>query len=106
MDIPLHPAVVTEMERGRDFLDRIGAARRRIEQARIQVDCPDGDNQIVFDGAGMVVDATFVEDIFDRYRGDELGELLTLMCETGYQRTCEHVTAAVTGVLDEHGSQP
>lgn len=99
MDIPLHPAVVAEMRRGREFLERLAAARRDIDTTRITVSCPDGDNQIVFDGAGMVTDATFADDIFERYPRDELGELLTVLCEAGYERTSQAITAAVNAAL-------
>ena len=46
MDIPLHPKVVTEIARGRDFLDRIRSARRNIAGLSVTVPCPDGDNEI------------------------------------------------------------
>ena len=62
--------------------------------------CPDGDNEIVFAGDGMVVDATFVEDIFDRYPGDKLGELLLAMSEEGYAQVSTKVTAHVADVLE------
>ena len=100
MDIPLHPKVVTEIARGREFLDRIRSARRTIAGLRITVPCPDGDNEIVFAGDGMVVDATFVEDVFGRYPGEELGELLLAMSAEGFAQVSTKVTAEVAGVLE------
>lgn len=102
MDIPLHPAVVNEMARGREFLERVRAARQGIESMCVNVSCPDGDNQIVFGGDGMVIDAVFADDMFDRYPGDKLGDLLTAMCEEGFERVSTKVTAAVTEVLEDH----
>ena len=99
MDIPLHPKVVTEIARGREFLERISRARRGIDTMRTTVACPEGDNQIVFDGAGMVVDATFCEEVFDRHPSDKLGDLLTAMCAEGYERVSEAVTDAVSEAL-------
>jgi DNA-binding protein YbaB len=99
MDIPLHPAVVTEIARGREFLEQISSARRNLEHLRATVPCPDGDNEIVFNGDGMVVDATFAEDLFDRYPGDKLSELLTAMSEEGFSRVSKQVTAEVSAVL-------
>lgn len=106
MDIPLHPAVVTEMARGRELLERIRAARRSIENIRLSVPCPDGDNEIVFGGDGMVVDATFAGDVFDRYPGGKLSDLLVAMCEEGFAQVSEKVTAAVAAVLDHNEQQP
>ena len=100
MDIPLHPRVATEIARGRDFLDRIRSARRAITGLKVTVACPDGDNEIVFAGDGMVADATFVEDVFDRYRGDKLSELLLAMSEEGYAQVSTKVTAEVASVLE------
>lgn len=101
MDIPLHPAVVTEMARGREFLEQLRAARRKIAALRSTVPCPDGDNEVVFGGDGMVVDATFTDDVFDRYPADKLSELLLTMSEVGYAQVCEKVTAAVSAVLEQ-----
>lgn len=100
MDIPLHPRVATEIARGRDFLDRIRSARRAITGLKVTVTCPDGDNEIVFAGDGMVADATFAEDVFDRYRGDKLSELLLAMSEEGYAQVSTKVTAEVASVLE------
>lgn len=100
MDIPLHPRVATEIARGRDFLDRIRSARRAITGLKVTVACPDGDNEIVFAGDGMVADATFVEDVFDRYPGDKLSELLLAMSEEGYAQVSTKVTAEVASVLE------
>uniref|UniRef100_A0A5Q5BTC3 YbaB/EbfC family DNA-binding protein n=2 Tax=unclassified Mycobacterium TaxID=2642494 RepID=A0A5Q5BTC3_MYCSS len=100
MDIPLHPRVATEITRGRDFLDRIRSARRAITGLKVTVACPDGDNEIVFAGDGMVADATFAEDVFDRYRGDKLSELLLAMSEEGYAQVSTKVTAEVASVLE------
>ncbi|MDT5083750.1 MAG: hypothetical protein QOJ61_793 [Mycobacterium sp.] len=101
MDIPLHPKVVTEIARGREFLDRIRSARRTIAGLRVTVPCPDGDNEIVLAGDGMVVDATFAEDVFDRYPGDELGALLLAMSEEGFAQVSTKVTAEVSSVLEQ-----
>lgn len=101
MTMPLHPAVVHEMARGREFLERIRQARRNIARLQKSVPCPDGDNEIVFGGDGMVIDATFVDDIFDRYPGGELSELLLAMCETGFAQVSEQVTAEVTSVVEQ-----
>ena len=101
MDIPLHPKVVTEIARGREFLDRIRSARRNIAGLSVTVPCPDGDNEIVVGGDAMIVDATFAEDIFDRYPGDKLSELLLAMSEEGYALVSTKVTAEVAGVLDQ-----
>lgn len=101
MDIPLHPQVVTEIARGREFLDRIQAARRNIEGLRVTVPCPDGDNEIVFGGDGMVIAATFTEDVFNRYRGDKLSELLLAMSEEGFAQVSTKVTAEVSGVVEQ-----
>ena len=99
MDIPLHPMVVTELARGREFLDRIRSARRNIAGLRVTVPCPDGDNEIVFGGDGMVVDATFAEDIFGRYPAGKLSELLLAMSAEGFAQVSSKVTAEVAGVL-------
>lgn len=101
MDIPLHPAVVTEIARGREFLEQIRSARRGIEGLRLQVPCPDGDNEIVFGGDGMVVDATFADDLFDRYPGDKLGELLLAMSEAGFCQVSEKINAAIAAVVEQ-----
>lgn len=100
MEIPLHPAVAAEIPRGRDFLERVHAARRGIEDLTVTVPCPDGDNKIVFCGDGMMVDATFAEDLFKRYPGEQLGELLLAMCEEGYAQILAEVTAAVTAARE------
>lgn len=101
MDIPLHPAVVTEIARGREFLDRIRNARRNVEALRVTVPCPDGDNEIVFGGDGMVVAATFTEDVFRRYPGDKLGELLLAMSEEGFAQVSTQVTAEVASIVEQ-----
>lgn len=100
-DIPLHPVVVAEMARGREFLDQLSSARRNVERLTVTVACPDGDNQIVFGGDGMVIDAAFTEDLFDRYRGDTLRELLLAMCEEGFGEVSAKVSAEVAAILDE-----
>ncbi len=101
MDIPLHPAVTTEIVRGREFLDRIRNARRNVEGLRVTVPCPDGDNEIVFGGDGMVVAATFTDEVFTRHPGDKLSELLLAMCEEGFDRVSKQVTAEVAGALEQ-----
>ena len=101
MDIPLHPAVVAEMARGREFLEALRSARHNIEHLRVTVASPDGDNEIVFSGDGMVVDATFAEDLFDRYPGDKLRELLLAMSEEGFSQVCGKVTAEVAAVVQQ-----
>ena len=101
MDIPLHPKVDVAIARGRDFLDRIRTARRNIAGLSVTVPCPDGDNEIVVGGDAMIVDATFAEDIFDRYPGDKLSDLLLAMSEEGYAQVSTQVTAEVAGVLDQ-----
>lgn len=101
MDIPLHPAVANEIARGREFLDRIRQARRNIEGLRVTVPCPDGDNEIVFGGDGMVVAATFADDIFDRYPKDQLSELLLAMSEEGFAQVSAKVTAEVATVVEQ-----
>lgn len=100
MDIPLHPQVVSTIARGREFLESIRAARRSIEGLQVTVPCPDGDNTIVFAGDGMVADATFVEDIFTRYPGDKLSELLLAMAEEGYSQVSTKVSTEVSGILE------
>lgn len=100
MDIPLHPQVVGEVARGRGFIDSVAAARRALAGMQVTVPCPDGDNTIVFGGDGMVADATFVEDIFTRYPGDKLSELLLAMAEEGYSQVSTKVAAEVSVVLE------
>ena len=101
MDIPLLPAVSTEIARGREFLDRIRNARRTVEGLRVTVPCPDGDNEIIFGGDGMVVAASFTEDVFSRYPGDKLSELLLAMSEEGFNQVSTKVTAEVASVLEQ-----
>lgn len=101
MDIPLHPAVTAEIARGREFLERVSAARRNVAGLTVTVPCPDGDNEIVFAGDGMVADATFVDDIFDRYPGERLSELLLAMSAEGYAQVSSKVTAEVAAILDQ-----
>lgn len=101
MDIPLHPQVAGEIVRGREFLESVRAARRAQKELKVAVPCPDGDNTIVFDGDGMVDDATFVEDIFTRYPGDKLSELLLAMAEEGYSQVSAKVSAEVSGILEQ-----
>ncbi|WP_006244116.1 hypothetical protein [Mycolicibacterium tusciae] len=100
MDIPLHPQVVSTMARGREFLESVRAARRSVAGLQVTVPCPDGDNTIDFGGDGMVADASFVEDIFTRYPGDKLSELLLAMSEEGYSQVATKVSAEVSGVLE------
>lgn len=100
MDIPLHPLVVAEIARGREFLEQIRAARRNIEALRVTVSCPDGDNQIVFGGDGMVVDATFADDVFARHPGG-LSELLLVMAEEGYAQVSQKVSAQVSSIVEQ-----
>lgn len=100
-EIPLHPAVIAEMARGREFLEQLGTARRNIERLTVTTACPDGDNQIVFGGDGMVIDAAFTEDLVDRYPGDTLRELLLAMCEEGFGEVSAKVSAEVAAILDE-----
>lgn len=95
MDIPNHPLVDARINTGRDFVGRLSDAQHSIDTAKVAVQCPDGDNTIVFDGAAMVVEATFTDDLFDRYPGDELGDLLADMCKEGYDRVKKHVSAEV-----------
>jgi hypothetical protein len=101
MDIPLHPAVVAEITRGREFVEQLTTARRHLEGLRVHVTCPDGDNEIVFGGDAMLMAATFTDDLFDRYPGTQLRELLLTMCEEGFQQVCEKVTAQVTGLMEQ-----
>ena len=101
MDIPLHPAVSTEIARGREFLERIRSARRAVQGMTVTVPCPDGDNAIMVGGDGMIVDATFAEDIFDRYPGAKLSDLLLAMAEEGYAQVSAKVTAEVSAVLEQ-----
>lgn len=101
MDIPLHPAVAAEMARGRAFLEQIRSARRNLEKLRVTVSCPDGDNKLVFDGDGMVVEASFTEDLFDRYPGDKLSELLLAMSEEGFSQVSHEVSAQVAAVVEQ-----
>lgn len=102
MDIPLHPAVTTEIARGREFLDRVRSARSSVEGLQVTIPCPDGDNMIVFAGDGMVVDATFVDEVFDRYpSSDKLSELLLAMSAEGYAKVSTKVTAEVAAILEQ-----
>lgn len=100
MDIPLHPQTVSTIANGRGFLESVRAARRALKNMQVTVPCPDGDNTIVFDGEGMVADATFVEDIFTRYPGDKLSELLLAMAEEGYSQVSTKVDVEVSGILE------
>ena len=99
MDIPLHPRW-SPKSRVAEILDRIRSARRTIAGLRVTVPCPDGDNEIVFAGDGMVVDATFAEDVFNRYPADKLSELLLAMSEEGFAQVSTKVSAEVAGVLE------
>jgi hypothetical protein len=101
MDIPLHPAVVTEIARGREFLEHIRSARRTIETLRVTIVCPDGDNQIIFGGDGMVVGASFAQDLFGRYPGDKLNDLLLAMSEEGYAEVSQKVAAQVSAIVEQ-----
>lgn len=101
MDIPLHPQVAGEIKRGSEFLERVRSARRNVEGLRVTVPCPDGDNEIVFAGDGMIADATFVEEIFDRYPGEQLGELLLAMSEEGFAQVSSKVTAEVAAIVEQ-----
>jgi len=101
MDIPLHPAVTNEIVRGREFLERVRTARRNVAGLEVTIDCPDGDNTITFAGDGMVTDATFVDDIFDRYPGKELSTLLLEMSAEGYAQVSSKVTAEVAAALEQ-----
>lgn len=100
-EIPLHPLVTAEIARGRQFLEQIRAARRNIEQLRVTVTCPEGDNQIVFSGDGMVSDATFTEDVFTRHPGPALSELLLVMAEEGYAQVSQRVSAQVNAIVEQ-----
>ncbi len=87
MDIPLHPLVVTEMARGREFLDRVRAARQTLAETQVSIPFPDqGGGEIVFNGEGMVIDADFPDDIFDRFPGEKLSDTLTAMCQEAYHQ--------------------
>jgi hypothetical protein len=101
MDIPLHPQVAGEIERGRAFLERVRSARRNVEGLRVTVPCPDGDNEIVVAGDGMITDATFVDEIFDRHPGEQLGELLLAMSEEGFAQVSTKVSAAVAAIVEQ-----
>lgn len=101
MTMPLHPAVVNEIARGREFLDRVRQANRNIARLQKTVPCPDGDNEIMFGGDGMVIDATFAEDVLDRHSGDELSELLLAMCEEGFAQISQQVDEEVASVLEQ-----
>lgn len=96
MTIPLHPDVIAARRLGDAFTERVAQARRTLAAARFTFACPDGDNQITFDGYGMVLGAQFAEDLFDRYTEEQLGDLLTEMCADGY----EQIENAVTAVTD------
>ena len=98
---PLHPDVVNEIARGREFLDRIRAARRTLAGLAVTVPCPDGDDQITLGGDGMVTGAHFTDDIFSRYPGDELGELLLAMCEEGFAQVSQRATAELTALVEQ-----
>ncbi len=98
---PVHPQVTSVIARGREFLERVRTARRNMEGLQVTVVCPDGDNDVVFAGDGMVIDATFVDEIFDRYSGDELGELLLAMSAEGYAQVSAKVTAEVSAALEQ-----
>jgi hypothetical protein len=100
MDIPLHPLVVAEIARGKEFLEQIRSARRNIDALRVTVECPDGDNQIVFGGDGMVVDATFTDDVFTRHPGRALSELLLVMAEEGYSQVSQKVSSQVSAIVE------
>lgn len=103
MDIPLHPAVLTEVRRGQQFLTRVARAQSLIEGTRVTVLCPDGVKTVVFGGDAMVVEATFADDVFDRYPGNELGDLLTALCEEGFVRVSQSACDAVAEALDDEG---
>ncbi|MEN4449108.1 MAG: hypothetical protein EKK51_09675 [Mycolicibacterium sp.] len=101
MDIPLHPAVTAEIARGRELLERVRTARRNVAALKVTIPCPDGDNTITFAGDGMVTDAAFVDDIFDRYPGAELRELLLDMSAEGYAQVSSKVTGEVAAALEQ-----
>ncbi len=98
---PVHPLVTTEIARGREFLDRVRTARRNVAGLQVTIPCPDGDNEIVFSGEGMVADATFVDEVFDRYPGDRLSELLLAMSAEGYAQVSTKVDAEVAAALEQ-----
>lgn len=98
---PVHPQVTSELARGQEFLDRVRTARRNVEGLRVTVPCPDGDNEIVFAGDGMVVDAKFVEEVFDLYPGDKLSELLLAISAEGFAQVSTKVTAEVAAALEQ-----
>jgi DNA-binding protein YbaB len=87
MDIPLHPVVVAEMERGREFLVRIRAARQALADAQVSIPFPDGPGSLTFNGEAMLIAADIPEDIFERYPGaEDLSDVLTAMCQEGYRQ--------------------
>ncbi|MFV8169763.1 YbaB/EbfC family nucleoid-associated protein [Mycobacterium sp. DBP42] len=95
MDIPNHPLVDASIGKGRDFISRLDHSQHAIETTKVVAECPDGDNTIVFDGAAMVVEATFTDDVFDRYPRDELADLLLDMCDDGYEKVKRRSDSAV-----------
>lgn len=99
MEIPLHPEVVATMAAGREFRDIIAGAQRDIDTARIPIESPEGDITITFGGNGAIAGSTFSDDVLDKYRGDELSEMLTVMCELGYEKVGQHIDEAAAVAL-------
>ncbi|MCV7314249.1 hypothetical protein H7J77_01620 [Mycolicibacillus parakoreensis] len=103
MDIPLHPALAAELDRGAAFLDRLRDAREALVDTRITIPFPHGEGGVEFSGDGMVIDADFPDDLTDRYPGDDLAEVLTAICQEAYARLIRHVGAVTATVLPDHG---
>ncbi|BBY55974.1 hypothetical protein H7J07_02225 [Mycobacterium koreense] len=106
MDIPLHPALVAELDRGAAFLDQVRNARKAIVDTRITIPFPDGEGGVEFSGDGMVVDADFPDDLIDRYPGEDLAEVLTAICQEAYAQLTRHAAAVTATVLPDDGGEP
>ena len=91
MPIPLHPHTSATISAGDHFLERINNARADLAETVLAVATPDEDGEIVFNAAGMVTSASFDPTLTDTYPPEQLGYILTDMCEHAYTLACEHV---------------
>lgn len=102
MDIPLHPDTIRAMSNGREFMERVATARRAMANAKATATCPDGDNAIVIGDFGVIVDATFVEEVFTRYpNDDDLSDLLTAMMQDGFKQLSGKFDAATAAAHED-----
>ncbi len=102
MDVTLHPALVATLTRGAAFLDCVRAARQAIVNKRLVIPFPDGDGGVEFNGEGMVVDAVFSQDVFDRYPVAELADVLTAICQEAHDQLRHHADGVCSAVYPAH----